>query len=109
MSSSQSYSYTSSSYSSSTSTNPAGHTQTYTESSKTDPRGTTTHRTEEETGKRPIQETTYIPAEGQIGRSGTGVQGRVEDSSNDQQTQAAKDAEYEEKMEDEYAKREGGA
>jgi len=110
MSSSQSYSYSStsySSYSSSSSTNPAGHTQRFTQSSQTNPQGTTTHRTAEETGKQPYQETTYTPAGGQISGTDTGAQGRIEDVSDD--AQAARDAEYEERMEDEYAKREGGA
>jgi len=103
--SSSSTSYSSTSYSSSSSTDPSGTTTRYTESSKTDPRGTTTHRIAEEPGKQPTMETTYIPSGGRLESTGTG-QGRIEDTSDDQ---AARDREYEERMEDEYAKREGGA
>jgi len=78
----------------------------FTESTSTDPRGTTTHRTAEETGKQPYQETTYTPAEGRLESGGASTQGRIEDVTDDQ---AERDRQYEERMEDEYAKREGGA
>jgi hypothetical protein len=103
---SYSLSYSSVSYSSSSSTDPNGRTMRYTQSSATDPRGTTTHRTAEETGKEPYEETTYTPAGGRLESGGTGTQGRIEDVTDDQ---AEKDKQYEERMEDEYAKREGGA
>jgi len=107
--SSASYSYSSSSYSSFSSTNPTGTTTRFTQSTSTDPRGTRTHRTAEETGKRPYQETTYTPAAGrrlEAGTASAGTQGRIEDVTDDQ---AEMDRQYEERMEDEYAKREGGA
>lgn len=100
-------SYSSVSYSSSSSSDPEGKTARYTQISSTDPQGTTTHRTVEESGKQPYQETTYTPAGGRLESSGgAGAQGRIEDVTDEQ---AEKDREYEERMEDEYAKREGGA
>jgi len=78
----------------------------FTESTSTDPRGTTTHRTAEETGKQPYQKTTYTPAGGRLESGAAGSQGRIEDVTD---AQAEKDRQYEERMEDEYAKREGGA
>ena len=78
----------------------------FTESTSTDPRGTTTHRTAQETGKQPYQETTYTPAGGRLESTGTATRGRIEEVTDDQ---AEKDRQYEERMEDEYAKREGGA
>jgi hypothetical protein len=78
----------------------------FTQSSTTDARGTTTHRTAEQTGKEPYEEITYTPAGGHLESGGTGTQGRIEDVTDDQ---AEKDKQYEERMEDEYAKREGGA
>ena|SRR2546423_5494041 len=98
--------YSSTSYSSSSSTDPTGKTMRVTESTSTDPRGTTTRRTAEETGKEPYHETTFTPAGGRLESTGTGTQGRIEDVTDDQ---AERDREYEERMEDEYAKREGGA
>jgi len=105
-----SYSYTSSSSSSSSSSaDPEGASVRYTESSTTDPTGTTIHRTQEERGKAPYSETTHIPAGGQIEDAGpgSGDSRRIEDVTDEEQ--ARRDKEYEERMEDEYAKREGGA
>jgi hypothetical protein len=99
-------SYSSVSYSSYSSSDPQGKTSRYTQSSSTDPQGTTTNRTVEESGKQPYRETTYTPAGGRLESSGAGAQGRIEDVTDEQ---AEKDREYEERMEDEYAKREGGA
>ena len=62
----------------------------------------------EETGKPTLQDETYIPPGGrQVGgvESQSGV-GRIEDVSDEQEE---RDWEYEEKIEEEYAKREGGA
>lgn len=78
----------------------------YTESTFTDPRGTTTHRSAEETGRQPYRETTYTPAGDRLESSRTGTQGRIEDVTDEQD---AMDREYEERMKDEYAKREGNA
>jgi hypothetical protein len=106
-------SFATASYSSSSSADPEAKTARYTQSSVTDPQGTTTRRTVEESGKQPRQETSYTPAGGRLeggggggSGGGAGAQGRIEDVTDEQ---AARDREYEERMEDEYAKREGGA
>ena len=77
----------------------------YEESTSSNPSGTTTHRSTQEAGKPAIQETTRVPAGGRVEGLSSG-QHRIEDVS-DKEDQAAR--EYEERMEDEYAKREGGA
>jgi len=103
---SSSFSFSSTSYSSSSSTGPDGQRQTrsYTEqTSSNDQDGTTVHRRSEETGKAPVEETITYPAHGRVSDNSAG---RIEDVSDEQK---ARNAEYEERMEDEYAKREGGA
>jgi hypothetical protein len=59
-----------------------------------------------ETSKQLHQETTYAPAGGRLGSSGAGAQGRIEDVTGDQ---VEIDRQYKERVEDEYAKREGDA
>lgn len=102
----QSYSYSSSSYSSSSSTDPQGTTRRYTEEMNSNDRdGTTIRRTQEETGKQTLEETTQYPAGNrQLGGSTQASQDRRIEDVSDQN-----DKEYGERMEDEYAKREGGA
>ena len=95
----------STSCSSSSSTGPDGQPQTrsYTEHiSSDDQRGTTIHRRAEESGKAPIEETRTYPAGRQVADNSAG---RIEDVSDEQKQ---RDEEYEERMEEEYAKREGG-
>lgn len=99
-------SYSSVSYSSSTSSDPEGTTTRYAQSSSTDPKGTTTHRILEETGQLSYEETTYTPAEGCMEGGGAGSRSTIEDVTDEQ---SQRDRDYEERMEDEYAKREGGA
>ena len=65
-----------------------------------DPQGTTVRRTEERPGEQPTDETTYTPSGGQVTQQDT--RGRIEDVTD-------ADRLYEERIEDEYAKREGGA
>lgn len=99
--SSQSYStFQSTSYSSST--DSAGNT--YTKATSSNPSGTTIHRTTQEAGQAPVAETTRLPAGGAAANSVEGLDSgrRIEDVTD-------ADKAYEEKMEDEYAKREGGA
>ena len=99
--SSQSYStFRSSSYQSST--DSAGNT--YTEGTSSNPSGTTIHRVTQEAGRAPVHETTRLPAGGSAAQQVAGLENskRIEEISD-------KDREYEERMEDEYAKREGGA
>ena len=75
------------------------------ESTTSNPSGTTTHRSTKEAGKPVVNETTRVPAGRQVEGEGSG-QGRIEDVT-EADEQASK--QYEERMEDEYAKREGGA
>ncbi|KAL8642417.1 MAG: hypothetical protein Q9228_000885 [Teloschistes exilis] len=103
MSNSQSYStFSSTSYSSySSASNGTGNS--YTEATISNPSGTTVHRTSQEAGQPAVSETTRIPAGGAQALSGGTDSGRrIEDVTD-------ADREYEEKIEDEYAKREGGA
>jgi len=99
--SSQSYStFQSSTYQSSS--DSAGNT--YTQSTSSNPSGTTIHRTTQEAGQAPVSQTTRLPASGAATRQVEGLDNskRIEDVSDADQA-------YEERMEDEYAKREGGA
>lgn len=99
--SSQSYStFQSSSYQSSSDSSG----NKYTESISSNPSGTTIHRTTQESGQAPVSETTRLPAGGGGAQQIGGMDGskRIEDVSDADQA-------YEEAMEDEYAKREGGA
>ncbi|KAJ9606948.1 hypothetical protein H2200_008959 [Cladophialophora chaetospira] len=100
-------SFTTSSYSTSSSENPQGYSKSITQTATSNDRdGTNIRRTTEETGKPTLQDETYIPPGGrQIGSSQNSA-GRIEDVSDEQKE---RDREYEERMEDEYAKREGGA
>ncbi|KAL8695149.1 MAG: hypothetical protein Q9218_000317 [Villophora microphyllina] len=100
MSNSQSYStFSSTSYSSSSD----GSGNTYTEATVTNPSGTTVHRTSQEAGQPAVSETTSLPAGGKQAVDGGVDSGRrIEDVTD-------ADREYEERIEDEYAKREGGA
>ena len=91
-------SFSSSSYSSSTDSSG----NTYTESTTSDPSGTTIHRTTQQAGQAPISETTRVPAGGSHQVEGVDNTKRIEDVTD-------ADKEYEERIEDEYAKREGGA
>ncbi|KAF2233232.1 hypothetical protein EV356DRAFT_577683 [Viridothelium virens] len=103
---SQTY-YSSSSYSSYSSTSD-GQTTSYREATRTDPSGTSVARESREPGQAPVQERYHVPSSGSgaIEGGAGGAQGRIEDV-----TEEEKDAgkRYEEAMEDEYAKREGGA
>ena len=95
----QSYStFSSSSYSSTSD----GSGNTYTTATSSNPSGTTIHTTSQQAGQPAVSETTRYPTNGnrQVGQMGN--ERRIEDVTD-------ADREYEEKMEDEYAKREGGA
>ncbi len=111
---------------------PAGTTQRYTATMTSNDRdGTTIRRTSEETGKPTLRDETHYAPPSRVGGTERGELGspgvvdggrRIEDVSDDdpaagrsrrqqeqEQEQEARDREYEERMEDEYAKREGGA
>jgi hypothetical protein len=111
---SASFTASSSSYTgSSNNGDPQGHSKSITETMTSNDRdGTNIRRTTEETGKPTLQDETYIPPGGrQLGGGGRddgggGGAGRIQDVTDEQKE---RDREYEERMEDEYAKREGGA
>lgn len=97
---SQSYStFSSSSYSSSTDSSG----NTYTESTISNPSGTTIHRTSQVAGQPAKSETTRLPAAGSQHVEGLDDSRRIEDVSSEA------DWEYDERIEDESAKRSGGA
>jgi len=102
--SSQSYStFHSSSYSSYSDSSG----RKYQESTTSNPSGTTTYRSVQEAGQPAVSETTRFSAGGSAAQQVEGLGGsnrRIEDV-----TDADADGQYEERMEDEYAKREGGA
>ena len=98
---SQGYSYstfTSSSYSSVTDSSGT----TYTESVTSNPSGTTIHKSTQRPGELPNTNTTRLPANQNQQVEGRDGGRRIEDVTD-------ADREYEERIEDEYAKREGGA
>ncbi|KAL8890701.1 MAG: hypothetical protein Q9205_004746 [Flavoplaca limonia] len=72
----------------------------YTEATVSNPSGTTVHRTSQEAGQPAVSETTRIPAGDTAAVQGGADSGRrIEDVTD-------ADRQYEENMEDEYAKRE---
>ncbi|KAH9810756.1 hypothetical protein Tdes44962_MAKER05987 [Teratosphaeria destructans] len=106
-------SFSSSSSSSNVNGQPSG--QRHMQSSYSDNSGTTVNQASQRLGQPIVQETRRYDAqgnpllEGAGGGPGIGVgsQRRIEDVTDERQ--AARDREYEERMEGEYAKREGGA
>ncbi|KAK5955010.1 hypothetical protein OHC33_003689 [Knufia fluminis] len=108
-------SYTSTSYTTSSTSNGGGEPQThsYSETANYDSRhGGNITREARGTGQETLRETREIPVQGQ-GQVGNGASSgadssrRIEDVTDGEQ--AERDRLYEERMEDEYAKREGGA
>lgn len=96
---SQSYfTFSSSSYSSTSD----GSGNTYTTATSSNPSGTTVHNTSQQAGQPAVSKTTRYPTNDNRQVEGIGNERRIEDVTD-------ADREYEEKMEDEYAKREGGA
>jgi hypothetical protein len=97
--SNQSYStFSASSYSSTSD----GSGNTYTTSTSSNPSGTTIRTTSQQAGQPAVTSTARYPANGTQQVGGLGNERRIEDVTD-------ADREYEDKMEDEYAKREGGA
>ena len=104
-STSKSFSY-STSYSSSS---VNGQTKSYSETTYSDPSGTRVHRTSQEPGQAPREERFETDNSGRRVESlGTQDARRIQDVTEDEE-QKKRDEQYEERMEDEYAKREGGA
>lgn len=78
----------------------------YEESSYSDPSGTTTKRTTQKDGQNAVTESEHIPNNRLEQKDGD--QRRIEDVT-DEPEETEADKQYADKMEDEYAKREGGA
>ncbi|KAF2719204.1 hypothetical protein K431DRAFT_305364 [Polychaeton citri CBS 116435] len=104
-----SYSYSSSSSSSNNNGNVTGSRQT--EQSFTDPSGTKVTSATQNMGEPIIQESREYDSQGRELLTGSGSTGdnnrRIEDVTDVEQER--RDREYEERIEEEYAKREGGA
>lgn len=66
------------------------------------------HRTSQHPGQQPVEERYETDHAGRRVEGQSGAQHRVKDVT-EEEDQAERDRAYEEKMEDEYAKREGGA
>ena len=103
-------SYSSTSYSSSSTQNGQQTTGShYAQQSYTDPSGTTVRSASQNLGEAAVTEERRYDSQGQQlvgGSESKDLNRRIEDVSDDQRE---KDKEYLEKIEDEYAKREGGA
>ncbi|KAH7371512.1 hypothetical protein BKA66DRAFT_423855 [Pyrenochaeta sp. MPI-SDFR-AT-0127] len=92
-----------------------GQTTSHSESTYSDPSGTKVHRTSQQPGQQPVEEryeTDHTGRRVTDGRDAT--QHRIQDvteqeGQREKEGQAQRGADYEERMEDEYAKREGGA
>lgn len=101
-------SYSSTSYTSSSSTNGGQpHVQSYTERANYNSQdGGFVERESRETGQPTLTERRELPVQGQLssGSNGSGANRRIEDV-----TESEADQLYRERMEDEYATREGGA
>ncbi|KAF2225577.1 hypothetical protein BDZ85DRAFT_231440 [Elsinoe ampelina] len=103
MSSSSNFNFSSStSYSTSTTTNGQTTGSQYTQQSTGNPQGTTVHTTSQNLGEDPVNETRQYDAQGRELLSGGTNQPVIQDVTD-------ADKKYEEAIEDEYAKREGGA
>jgi len=102
---SQNSSFQSSSYSFSSST-VNGQTRSRSEATFSDNSGTKVHRSSQEPGQAPREERFQYDNTGKRVEE-AGTRGRIEDVTDKEQ--AENDRRYEERMEDEYAKREGGA
>ncbi|KAJ8116826.1 hypothetical protein OPT61_g1831 [Boeremia exigua] len=102
-------SYSSQTFSSATST-INGQTTSRTQSTISDNSGTHVHRTSQEPGQALREERFDVDSSGRRiggGSSSGNSAGRIEDVTDEQQKE--NDRKYEERMEEEYAKREGGA
>ncbi|PVI07901.1 hypothetical protein DM02DRAFT_608512 [Periconia macrospinosa] len=98
--------FQSASYSFSSST-VNGETRSYSESTYSDPSGTRIQRSTQEPGQAPRNERVEFDSAGRRIQDDRSTMGRIEDVTDKEQSD--RDREYEERMEDEYAKKEGGA
>lgn len=86
-----------------------GQTKSHSETTYSDPSGTRVHRTTQNPGEAASEERYQVDNAGKRVEGGnTSSQGRIQDVT-DEEEQKANDKKYEERMEEEYAKREGGA
>ncbi|KAG8158522.1 hypothetical protein KVR01_011644 [Diaporthe batatas] len=118
-----SFSFSSTAFSSSETRNGSTTTHSYTEERRSDPSGTTVRTTtQNDPDAPPVQEVRYfdaggheVPAERAAHRGLGGAtpsrdsSRRIEDVSDREKPESEVDRLYRERMEDEYAKREGGA
>ena len=106
MSSNSTFQSFSTSYSSSS---VNGQTKSHSETTYSDPSGTRVHRTTQNPGEQPREERFEVDSTGRrVEGTGASDQRRIQDVTEEEQ-QKTNDKKYEERMEDEYAKREGGA
>jgi hypothetical protein len=108
MSSNSTFQSFSTSYSSSS---VNGQTKSHSETTYSDPSGTRVHRTIQNPGEAAREERFEVDSSGRRVEgegAGSADQRRIEDVT-EQEDQKKNDKLYEERMEDEYAKREGGA
>lgn len=108
-SSSSSVSYSTSTQSSSGNGTTSGHA--YRQESHSTPEGTTVRTTTQNLGERPVVETQTYDSRGRAIEGGNGSAANTGNSSRqiEDVTEEEADKLYRERMEDEYAKREGGA
>jgi hypothetical protein len=86
-----------------------GQTKSHSETTHSDPSGTRVHRTTQNSGEAPREERFEVDNAGRrVEGARTGGSLRIEDVT-EEENQKKNDRKYEERMEDEYAKREGGA
>jgi hypothetical protein len=86
-----------------------GTTQAHSETTYSDPSGTRVHRISKNPGEAAREERFQVDSAGRkIQGTAPTSQMRIEDVTEEEQ-QKANDKKYEERIEDEYAKREGGA
>lgn len=86
-----------------------GQTKSHSETTYSDPSGTRVHRTSQTPGEAPREERFEVDDSGRrVEGAGTADQRRIEDVTEEEE-QKENDRKYEERMEDEYAKKEGGA
>ncbi|KAH4890939.1 hypothetical protein HBI56_170280 [Parastagonospora nodorum] len=86
-----------------------GQTKSHSESTYSDPNGTRVHRTTQNLGEVAREERFEVDNAGlRVESAGTGNARKIEDVT-EEENQKKNERKYEESMEDEYAKREGGA
>lgn len=95
--------------SSSSSTTINGQTDSKSEQTYSDPSGTRTQRTHQAPGEAPRIERFHTDANGRQIDNPRGTDARRIQDVTEEEDARAKGRQYEERMEDEYAKREGGA